>query len=51
MLSNTIKSEQNLAKQTAGNIENTISSVKETADQIASDDFLKQIHRHNYQQQ
>ena len=43
MLSNTIKSEQNLAKQTAGNIENTISAVKTSADQITSEEFLKKI--------
>ena len=43
MLSNTIKSEQNLAKQTAGNIENTIDSVKEITDQLATDAYLKRI--------
>jgi len=40
MLSNTIKSEQNLAKQTAGNIENAIAAVKQSSEQIVSNDYL-----------
>ncbi len=48
MLSNTIKSEQNLSKQTVNNIENIIDVVQSAASSVAENDFFKSSLHYSY---